>query len=416
MIGMRGTLLWMMAALSYPGLAGASDPQFNGYLSQGVIYSEDNSFYDDDTGTNFNLRELGLNVSWNATGRLRFAGQLLSRKAGDLDDGDPEIDFLLMDYQFLVTEHTRAGVRLGRVKNQYGLYNTTRDVPHGRPGVFVPQSVYFDSLRGALLSSDGANLYANFLTDFADINISLQSGREDLDNNAIEYQLFQDNAPGDVDSIEFDGIKVTFEPIVTPGLVAGISIIDLVLDYGDYPALTPVQLSAAGSVIASDRSQYYRYITSQRLELLMSLYSLQYSWSDWVLTAEWLDIEVDIKNLNFLYLPLPDVKENVAGAYLQLEWLASNRLSTYIRYEELYYRTSDRDGKKYEAETGANPLSQYNKALTLGARWYFTPDFSLTAEYSGNEGAAFINGQTEVDYSTLEERWDILILQMSYHF
>lgn len=410
--------LLMTAVLSYPVGALAADPQFSGYVSQGVIYSGDNPFYDDDTGTNFNLRELGLNASWNVSDRLRFAGQLISRKAGDLEDGDPKIDFLLMDYQFLVTEQARAGVRLGRVKNQYGLYNTTRDIPHGRPGVFVPQSVYFDSMRDALLSSEGVNLYLNLSTNFADFSFNVQKGREDLDNNAIEYQLFQQDAPGDVDSIDFEGLKITMEPRALPGLVAGITLIDLSLEYGDYPALALSQVSVASAMssLLTNPSNYALLLTNQQLELLMSLYSVQYAWKDWILTGEYLNIDIDIENLKLLYIPLPGKKETSIGGYLQLEWLASNQLSAYLRYEELYYRDTDKDGKKYALETGGNALGVYNKALTLGARWYFTPDLSLTAEYSANEGAAFINGQPEEDYSSLEENWDMFILQMSYHF
>ena len=188
--------LLLLVACCCAGYGNAGSPQIQGYLSQGVIYSPDNPFYDDDTGTNFNLRELGINITWSANDKLRLAGQVTSRKAGDIDDGDPRLDFLLADYTVLALEEFSAGIRLGRVKNPYGLYNTIRDVPHGRPGVFVPQSVYFDSLKGAMLSADGASLYFSNSNRFFDVNFDVYGGKTYFYNDALEYMFFQRDLPG----------------------------------------------------------------------------------------------------------------------------------------------------------------------------------------------------------------------------
>lgn len=198
----------------------ANDLKFHGYIGQGIISSEDNLFYVSETGIHFDYREIGLNSSWQISDELRATGQSLSRKTGDLDDGDPRIDFLLLNYSFSVTDDNTSGVRRGQVKNPYGIYNTSRDVPHARAGVFVPQSFYGEAYRDTLLSS-------------------------------------------------------------------------------------------------------------------------QYHLHNWVLTSEY---------------------------------------------------------------------------LSIGARCYFTPNLSLTGEYSRNHGTAYINSSDSIDYSQVQKNWDYLVFQLSYHF
>ena len=411
--------LSLLAAIAMGApLAQAETPKFQGYFSQGIIYSGDNPFFDNDTGVNFNYRELGLNLSWNANERLRFAGQILSRKAGVLDDGNPKLDFLLADYNFYVSEDISAGVRLGRVKNHYGLYNTTRDVPHGRPGVFVPQSVYFESLRGVLLSSDGGDFYLNYFNDIADISLDLYGGKAHFDNKSIEYQLFQADVPGKFDDVDGTGLKMDIKPKNVQDLTLGFTLLDINTKYRNAPTFTPQQQVTEGLKLLNNPSSYPFYITRLELDAIMQLYSLQYARQNLIYTAEYLDINLKFNNTEILNLPisLPRDKINVAAYYAQVEWIASNKLSVYTRYEELYYDSGDKSGKEYAALTGGNPITQYNKAFTLGARWYFTPDFSITAESSHNKGAAFINGQADVDYSQLKEDWNMFILQLSYHF
>ena len=410
-------LLPGLLSLSSPEMVMATEPQFHGYLSQAAIRSTDNPYFDDESGTNFNFREIGLNLAWSATDQLRLAGQVLSRKAGDLEDGDPSIDFLLVDYNFLATEELSAGIRLGRVKSPYGIYNTTRDVPHGRPGIFVPQSVYFESTRGAILSSDGGNFYLSNTNSVADFNFDLFGGKVSFDNAAVEYQIYQTDMPGKIEGGDLGGIRLEILPKAMPDLTVAVTTMDIQgIRYEDAPVLTPAERLSAAVTLANDPSQYADFITSMKIDVFMMLYSLQYEWRDLIFTTEYLDIDIDIHDFEVIHLPLPDREVSLLGYYFQTEWLVSNRYSVYARYEELYYNKDDKSGKEFAELTGGNPVTQYNKALTLGARWYYTPDFSLTAELSRNTGAAFINGQANIDYSALKEDWNLLMLQVAYHF
>jgi hypothetical protein len=75
-----------------------------------------------------------------------------------------------------------------------------------------------------------------------------------------------------------------------------------------------------------------------------------------------------------------------------------------------------RDDKEFASRTRANPESQYTKTNTIGRRWYFTPNLSLTGEYRCNHGVAYINSSGSIDYSQVKESWDFLVLLLSCHF
>ena len=145
-------------------------------------------------------------------------------------------------------------------------------------------------------------------------------------------------------------------------------------------------------------------------------YSAQYNWKDWIFTSEYVDIKTNLRNFSIATAPQEGRSSDSRAFYLQAEWQAAEKLSLYTRYEELYYDQSDKDGIAFSFQTGGNAVAQFNRAYTIGSRWYFTPDWSLTGEYSKNKGAGFINGPDDIDYSSLKKDWDVFILQMSYHF
>ena len=56
-------------------------------------------------------------------------------------------------------EADQFGIRVGRLKNPFGFYNDTRDVAFTRPGILLPQSIYFDRTRNLGLSGDSVQIY-----------------------------------------------------------------------------------------------------------------------------------------------------------------------------------------------------------------------------------------------------------------
>lgn len=397
----------------------AEEPKIFGFLSQSYISSEDNPFFSDSAGSHFELREIGITGNWQLNNKFRLAGQVLSRKAGDIDDGEPKIDFLLLDYAFHVDNSTSAGVHIGRIKNQYGIYNSTRDVPHARPGVFVPQSIYFENYRDALLSTDGMNFYLTNNNALGDLNLDVYFGTKKLSNNSLEYQLYQQDIPGSFDSVDISGLKLALVPEFDQNLKVAISVLDINLILEETPVYSGTDLLAALGALGTDFTLFPNYITGLQIDSLAMLYSIQYAWDQWLFTAEYMHLETDLSGFEVLNgnVPVPSTSNaTTKGYYFQAEWNASENLNLFSRYEELYYNDEDRGGTAFAASTGGNPNTQFGKSLTLGARWYFTSDLSVTGQVSQNEGAAWLVGSENIDYTSLTDDWLSFVLQVSYHF
>ena len=78
--------------------------QLHGFASQGAVQTSSNRFYGNSPETSLDFTEIGLNASWRLSPRLLLAGQVLSRRAGDMSDGLPEIDFALVDINLLTRD------------------------------------------------------------------------------------------------------------------------------------------------------------------------------------------------------------------------------------------------------------------------------------------------------------------------
>ena len=137
-----------------------ADLQIHGFASQAYITTSDNDvFGNSDNGGSFGLTESGLNASVRPLPRVLLSAQLLSRRAGEGNTGMPRLDFGFLDYRIYSHEANQFGIRVGRLKNPFGFYNDTRDVPFTRPSIMLPQSIYFDRVRNISLSGDSVQLY-----------------------------------------------------------------------------------------------------------------------------------------------------------------------------------------------------------------------------------------------------------------
>jgi hypothetical protein len=81
--------------------------------------------------------------------------QLFSRKLGQTGDYVPKMDWFYLDYRF----EDWVGIRAGRVKIPFGLYNDTADIDAARVPILLPQSLYSLNSRDFLLSQTGGEIY-----------------------------------------------------------------------------------------------------------------------------------------------------------------------------------------------------------------------------------------------------------------
>lgn len=151
-----------LALLALPGAAraGESDTaalQVHGFVSPGWIYSTHrNDYLADSAGRgSFEFSEVGVNFTQPIGDDLRIGVQLFARKLGSEGAYSAKADWYYLDYRW----KDWLGVRGGRVKVPFGLYNDTSDIDAARVPVLLPQSVYPTVNRDFLLAQTGGELY-----------------------------------------------------------------------------------------------------------------------------------------------------------------------------------------------------------------------------------------------------------------
>ncbi len=375
--------------------------EFNGFATQGFTYTDHNNFFGSSENGSFDFRELGVNTVWWLNDELLLSGQIVSRLAGELDDGSPSIDYLLLDYRFYEGVDGYAGFSFGRNKNPFGLYNKTRDVAFTRPSIILPQSLYFDRARNLELSSDGVRLYGSKFLESGVWGTELVVGIPRYDES-IEMAYFFKDWEGELTSGMSYLLRTEYSPhdyrwII--GLNKGYFNLDF--DGPDFPAPgAPGDGSAEIDVFAL---------------------SFQYNLDRWSFTSEYLQQRVAWKGLGGIFAFRPEVESK--SLYLQLEHRLSDDLTLFLRRDFFYGDRSDCDGERFEALFGrpANSLvgpghSLYAHDWTLGIGWYPSKDWLLRAEWHNIEGTGWLPLQDNPDLSQTVKDWNMLSLQVTYKF
>jgi len=435
------TLLALLTALSNTvcAIELTDNSELHGFVSQGLVYSPDNAYAGSDlNGVSLDFREIGLNGAWDISEQFRITGQVLSRKTGESDNGDLRVDFLLMDYLAHSTANSNFGVRLGRVKNAMGLYNSTRDIPIARPGLSVPSSIYFDSLRDSILSTDGLNLYGSYFAEFGTLNWEASAGTTSLKSTVLENYLFGTTLKqGEFDKALLSSFKVDFLPNKVPGLLLGASFLKARFDLQNtqtaQQAGEAAGAVAAGQVAAMGKDpsdpinaellanltlqeigqNYTDYLTKTELDALIAVLYAQYAYKDWIFSAEYMNIFSDVTSgVAGMVTKNSTTSE---GFYLQSEWFFRDNMSALLRYEELYIDSDDKDG----SEKPLRPMNEYfayGKGLTFGLSWDFQENWRLVGQVGLNQGTVWLPYYDGIENTQLKRDWNTYMLQLSYQF
>lgn len=126
------------------------------FVSQGFIYSTNQvNYLAVSNRGSFEFTELGLNLTKALTDNLRFGLQLFAHDLGPIGRYRVKPDWYYLDYSY----RDWLGVRAGRVKIPFGLYNDVSDIDSARASILLPQSVYPAVDRDILLAVTGVEAY-----------------------------------------------------------------------------------------------------------------------------------------------------------------------------------------------------------------------------------------------------------------
>lgn len=130
-------------------------PEFHGFLSQGLIWTTNNNYLVESKRGNLDFTEVGINSTKILTEDLRIGAQLFTRRLGTEGLFPARFDWFYLDYTF----SNWLGLRVGRVKLPFGLYNDSSDVDAARSVVLLPQSLYPIKNRDFTLAHTGVELH-----------------------------------------------------------------------------------------------------------------------------------------------------------------------------------------------------------------------------------------------------------------
>jgi len=401
--------------------ASAQNFTWNGVFTQGLFHTDDNSIYgpsEDDISLDFT--ELSLNGSYNLPKNFRIAGQTIYRHAGAGFDG-VDLDYLFIDAQPLNTESMTGGVRLGRVKSFYGLYNEARDIAFTRPSIYLSQSIYRDvTLRQTMISAEGIHLYAFNYTDHGQWNIELGYGFSTRDDDLENVNAFGGTADVELDT----GFSYRLQYVSNTG--------NFMVSYGalhsnDMMATTSVNVNALVPTLP---------FTVPPLDVVtdfstaLNILTLSYSFNTWTAIIEYTYNEYDLEAprisadaTTLALLPptisalIPAVEDFESEAYyFQLQKQLSRKVEAFFRYDVMIANTDDSKGTAFEASGIGVDHSRFAYDTGIGIRWRPKMDMLVNMEYHYVDGTGWLNDSDNSSATGPSQYWNILAASFSYRF
>jgi hypothetical protein len=340
--------------------------------------------------------EAGVNILSRINNRNQFSAQLLSRRAGEGNEGEPNIDYLLLDTKVVTTTKNTFGVRIGRIKNPLGLYMETRDVVFTRPSILLPQSIYFDRTRNLGLSADTLHIYHQTIKNNDEIISVIGAGYpNDVSDENTMAALIGQSANGDI-----------------KGGLSGVGRVMLLKDGGDTVlALSLARLNIEYIPSDIDIQKYNGNITTDFIFL-----SYQRNTNDFSFTTEYATRLFKYTDVDYIPTALQSFRGE--SGYVQLEYHLNNNIRTHLRYDVVYLNTDDRNGRMIsELTNGARPYhSQFAKDFSTGVRWEITQNSMIMAEHHWVDGTAWLANGDNPDVAKQSRYWNLFMLMFAVKF
>jgi len=352
----------------------AFDPgktDIHGFISQGFMISDRNNYYADTEDGTFEFNETGINFSNQLNDRLRIGMQFFSRDLGDIGNNEINVDWAVADYRW----KDWLGLRTGRIKNRYGFYCYTRDIDMLRTGVFLPQSVYFDSLRELTNSLDGVGIYGYVpVGDSDSIDYQINYGKQIIDTKGGVDDFIENHIP--VDITEFESQELLLINLEWNTRVKGLRL-------GGTMAFSSFEadaLTTSNPILMAYGIPPNINVSFDANNAKVTVLSAQYVWNDLVLDAEYFGFKADAVIAGSINQKIDGEGYYAGISYRFTEWSEAGAY-----YSEAYFDKSDKDGKNYEM-IGKPSFLAWQKEFVLSTRFDIGENWTLKAE------GHFING------------------------
>ena len=363
--------------------------EFHGFAAQSYIHTDTNQFFGESENGSLEFWELGLNTLWRPVNHLQFAAQIVARDAGKTDDGELRFDYAFMDYSFLFSKADNSGLRLGRIVNPYAFYNDTRDVAATRPGILLPQSIYFDVNRNFALSADGAQFYSELSRNSGDYTFQLGVFEPRTKDPDFEPAIFFQNVPGSLEGTTSWMGRLLYDRDLGR-IRIGFTAAEINVDYmpGDADPINPGEFHFRPYII-----------------------SAQYNLEAWSLTAEYARRTTELEKFGG-----PPVKFTGSSYFVQVSHRLSSAWEAFLRYDQLIWDNDDKDGRGFAAQTGFPHYSRFAKDWAVGLRWDVSSRIMLHTEWHRVNGTGWLSLLENGVPPDTDRHWDLFAFSAAIRF
>jgi hypothetical protein len=377
-------LVALMFALLSPSLAAAApldDVEVHGFASQGFILTVENDYLaDGTTDGSFELAEAGINFTARLTETFRIGIQLFAQDLGPSGNYAAQLDWFYLDYRW----RDWLGVRAGRLKIPYGLYNEVQDIDAARVPVLLPQSVYPLQTREILFAQTGGEVYGFVRTP------SL---------GALDYRLFGGTIFIDGDSLTTAGSTVELE-VRVPYVIGGRLIWETPLEGlrvgGSFEALR-LKTTAFVPMIPAIHITNHSQLWVGFAELVLSDLQISAEYSRW---------NTDQRS------DMPMLSQSIHSLSERAYLMAAYRLAPWFQpgayYSVLFPNVHDREGRENKQHDLAATLR-----FDINAYWLV----KLEGHYMIGTAGLVNPARTSVpDLAGADEHWAAFFVKTTAHF
>jgi hypothetical protein len=368
--------------------------QVHGFVSQGFIKSSDNNYLASSERGSFEFTEVGVNLTVALGDDLRAGMQLFGRDLGPIGNYEAKFDWFYLDYRFA----DWLGIRAGRTKLPFGLYNESSDVDAARVPILLPQAVYPIENRDLLLAQTGVELYGRVpIGPAGDLAYRIYGGTVFLDPTTLQGAS---TTAVETDVPYLIGGRLMWEPPLE-GLQLGASAQALELSADlDLTPETIAQYQALGLLPAD-----FTGAVNLTLPALLWVASVEYAGQDLLLAAEYSRWHIDIESNAPTLLPETEtVSERLYGmvAYRMAPWFTPGAY-----YSLLFPNVDDREGR-----------DSYQHDFAVTVRYDVTPYWLIKAEGHYMHGTAALNPalNDNVQRDALRRDWGVGLAKTTVYF
>lgn len=368
----------------------------HGFLSQGYLKTDENNYLAHTEEGTFQFNEFGLNFTTALTDDLRVGIQFFGRDLGYAGNDEVTVDWVYGDYRW----KDWMGVRFGKMKLDYGLYNEAREIDLIRTSIFLPNSVYNESWREELSNIKGLGIYGEIPTSgIGNFSYSFQIGTLTLDPdgtsaNVLEQYVKRIGVTTDIDNYDCDysytyavswetpleGLRLKLSGEETKGLEMT----------GPANGVLPADMNRNGIIEPGEGMPVNKIRYHSDLSRFI-VASAEYQIGDFLMAAEYIDADNKI-GLDFGNGIRSNRSAPWAGWYVSGSYRLNSLLALGLAYSEFKQDTNDKHGKLKEAR-GGNYFESWLNTWSVFARFDISRNWVLKFETSYNDGWTTHNPQ-----------------------